>query len=451
MQLTKIRNSNKLINAASTGLQSVPIAAVCKPYNWVDRKIDAPLIADSRKVPKVLSCITSLVRFACPGFDWNLAPIDSSDDTQSKAIDAALKAIKSIDKRIGRVGKSRKAGTLGLVRRTTLDTLSYRQSVNEWAQGLITDIPGMGQLNGPTEVQNVPSMTLYRPPTTYNDPDKFITDNLLKGIIFDIQQDKPRFFQARKWMEEPAEVNSDQILYIEDLGIPDDTSFLGALVPSIEQWKAMRKNLMIGMHRGMAAPNEVARMDILDIATAKEKGISINLDDLQAYATALVENQGTETAKLAVPGLRLEYPSISLPLNPTEPDKFLQMEIIAHFFARDILEVTAQAISATSAPGKAVLDMLIASYRETNGKPWEDWWYNTFLEPNGWGDLSISFDWWDWTPKDQSIQIKDATLQFQAGGSLINDYRKKCGDTPYSDEELTKLYAERQSLAGGMF
>jgi hypothetical protein len=210
----------------------------------------------------------------------------------------------------------------------------------------------------------------------------------------------------------------------------------------------MRKNLMIGMHRGMAAPNEVARIDINDIATAKEKGLAININDLITYANDLVVNQGTATAKVALPGLKLEYPAISLPVNPTDPDKYLLQEIIAHFFSRDILEVTAQAISATSAPGKAVLDMLIASYRETNGAPWEKWWYDTMLEPNGFGDLYLTFDWFDWTPQDQQANVDQATKQFMAGGLLINDYRKKLGDAPYSDEEIIQLIDERNKLSG---
>jgi hypothetical protein len=460
MQLTHIHrrssssdNPNpKLMNAAAGGsssssnnnfsMQGSPVVAVSKPYNWIDRKVDAPKISDKRKIPVVLSSIVALSRFCFAGYDAVIKPVDESDDTPSTAskIDAALKQFKLIDKNIGRVGKSKKVGFLGLVRRTFLDTTSFRSSVFEFSQ------KSAKGWNGPAEIQNIPSMSIYRQPGSLMDPDKYIVDYILKGILYDTSTDKTRFFQAKKSFDEPVELNSDQILHIEDQSVPEDSSMVGSIVPSIEQWQTMRKNLMIGMHRGMAAPNMVARIDAADLARAKEAGVGIVLSDLVAYAKALVENQGSDIAQMAWPGLKLEYPSVSLPVNPTDPDKFLQQEIVSHFFQRNITEQLAAAVSTTSEPAKAVIDALVGSYRETNGKPWETFINSTILEPNGFADFEFEFTWWDYTPKDQQLIVNNATQQFNSGGLLINDYRKKLGDEPYSPEEISQLIAEHQAL-----
>jgi hypothetical protein len=133
-----------------------------------------------------------------------------------------------------------------------------------------------------------------------------------------------------------------------------------------------------------------------------------------------------------------------MPINPMDPDAYLKKEIIEHFFARDILEVTAQAISATASPAKMLLDQLVASYREVNGRPWEHFW-NRWLELNGF-DLQVSFDYWDITPEDKEADRKHQLMSLNAGSMLINDYRKMQGWPEYTPEELEALKTERASI-----
>ncbi len=86
-----------------------------------------------------------------------------------------------------------------------------------------------------------------------------------------------------------------------------------------------------------------------------------------------------------------------MPLDPWEADAYLKKEVIDFFFHRDVLEVTAQAISATNAPAKDLLDLHIASERSFGVKPFEGLW-NDWLAWNGF-DLVDEFSWWNWAPK----------------------------------------------------
>jgi hypothetical protein len=168
------------------------------------------------------------------------------------------------------------------------------------------------------------------------------------------------------------------------------------------------------------------------------------MQDLIDHCDDLAENQSYENKKVALAGTRIEYPNISMPLNPWEADQYLKDEISDFFFKRNVIKRVQQSISSSDSSQKALLDTHIFSEREIWGKPYENLW-NQWLEWNGF-ELYDEFEYWDWTPADQTAIVKREVMKLNAGMSLINDARKACGDREYTDEELAALALERQTI-----
>jgi len=419
-------------------LRGAPIVASARPIGYIDRQITAEVIASNFKVQKILSSVTILSKMALPGFDWNLSPIEEGDDTQGPRIKRALSQIKKVDKTLGRIGKRPNCCTLDFVRATMRETLGYRQAFFEWSDARD------GTWQRP-DIQHLPAKNFNKAATKLFGQD-YIADTLLPGVVYDRKTKATRYFQGSGFAE-TIELDPDHVLYVEDLAIPDDTSFMASLVPTINAWREVRTDALLAMRR-IGVPNEVAQLDADALAKAKEAGIIINPDDLLTYAKAMVEGQSIAQAKLSMIGMSLEYPEVKMPLNPWEADKYLKMEMIEAFFARDITEQLAAAVSSTSDPTKALLDQVVVGYQEVNGQPWEQFWYDTFLEPNGFGDLQLTFDWWSWTPKDQKEERNALVVDFRSHAITVNEYRRKRGYPPLSDEEIKALAAEHGLIFG---
>jgi hypothetical protein len=423
--------------AAASAMAGSPIVRFNQPIGYVDRRITPELIAADRSVPVVLSALVGLNRLCFGGFDHSPKPLDESDDTQGKNIKKALEQIRIQEKRIGRVGKARRVGTLGLIRAAALDGWSFRQALSEYA------IIQEGNWLNFKDIQHLPAQSFGQVPMSSSMDN--LPDKILPGIVYDPKQDITRFFQTSGFMSSPGakELDPERILYIEDSTVPDDISFLKALVPVIEQWKEVRRYGMTAERR-VAVPNETAVIDAKDIVAMAAAKVPFNVQGLIDYCKDLVENQSYSNQKVSLPGMKLQYPNISMPLNPWEADAYLKKEVIDFFFHRDVLEQMAQAISTTSTPSKDLLDLHIASERELWGKPYEGLW-NEWLSWNGF-ELVDEFSWWNWAPADQEKERAHQLMSLNAGSMLINDYRKMNGWPEYDDAQIAQLKEERQAI-----
>jgi hypothetical protein len=425
--------------ASAPILSGAPMVRFYQPMGYIERQITPELIAADRSVLVVLSSLVGLNRLCFGGFDHNLKPIDEGDDTQGPKIDTALKQIKLQEKRIGRVGKVRKTGTLGLIRASALDGWSFRQALSEYST-----IQEGSWLNF-AEIQSLPAQSFGAAATGLSGA-KILPDKILPGIVYDGNQDRTRFFQSSTSYGQAKELDPEQILYIEDIAVPPDISYMKALVPVIEQWKEIRRYGMTAERR-VAVPNETAAVDAKDIvALSTIKGFNVNVQAILDYAKDLCENQSSSNEKVVIPGLKLQYPNISMPLNPWEADADLRKQIVDFFFHRDILEVTAQAFSASNAPAKDLLDLHIASERELWGKPYEGLW-NQWLEWNGF-ELVDEFVWWSWSPKDQKAEHQKNLENYRSHAITINEFRKLEGLSALTEEEIAALAKEHALIFG---
>lgn len=427
----QIRSIFRQSEAATPEMQGRPVVRMQSPYGFVDRSVvvSADRIAANRSIPIVLESLSGLSSLCFSGFDHTLRPIDSSDDKQGPNIEKALAQIRLQEKRIGRIGKARRCGTLGLVRAAALDGWSFRQSLSEYAT-----IQEGNWLNF-AEIQHLPAQS-FSTSSSLGGND-FLADKILPGIIYDSKRDATRFFQNAGTIGggQAKEIDPENILYIEDVTVPDDLSFLKTLNPIMEQWKEVRRYGMTAEKR-VAVPNETERVDANDIVKMITAKIPVKVQELIDHCDDLAENQSYANKKVAIPGTRIEYPSISMPLNPWEADQYLKDEICDFYFKRNVIKRVEQAVSSSDNAAKALLDIHIASERELWGKPYEGLW-NRWLEWNGF-ELVDEFDWWSWTPADQAAAHTRNLENFRSHAMTIQTFCELEGLPIPSDEKGPK-------------
>lgn len=428
----------KQSEAAAPEMRGRSVVRFNSPYGWVDRStaITPERIAANRSIPVVLESLSGLSRLCFSGFDHNLKPLDPSDDKQGPNIEKALAQIRLQEKRIGRVGKARKLSTLGLVRAAALDGWSFRQAIAEYAT-----VQEGGWLNF-AEIQHLPAQS-FSTASSLGGND-YLADKILPGVVYDSKQDLTRFFQY-SGSGQAVELEPDGILYIEDVTVPDDISFLKVLMPTMEAWKEVRRYGMTAEKR-VAVPNETERIDASDIVKMITAKIPVKVQDLIDHCDDLAENQSYANRKVALAGTRIEYPSISMPLNPWEADQFLKDEICDFFFKRNVIKRVEQAVSSSDNAAKALLDIHIASERELWGKPYENLW-SEWLAWNGF-DLIDEFLYWSWTPADQKAEHQKNLENFRSHAITINEYRRLEGMPDLSEEEVAALAVEHALIFG---
>jgi hypothetical protein len=433
--LDRLFKQNKHSEAAAPAMAGRPVVRMQSPYGYVDRSVavSSDRIAANRSIPIVLESLSGLSSLCFSGFDHVLKPIDSSDDKQGPNIEKALAQIRLQEKRIGRVGKARAQGTINLVRAAALDGWSFRQALAEYST------MQEGNWLNFAEIQHLPAQSFGSTPTLSGTD--YLPDKILPGIVYDGKQDSTRFFQNAGTIGggQAKEIDPENIIYIEDVTVPDDLSFLKVLNPVMEQWKEVRKYGMLAEKR-VAVPNETERIDANDLVKMIMAKIPVKVQDLIDHCDDLAENQGYANKKVALPGTRIEYPSISMPLDPWAADQYLKDEICDFFFKRNVIKRVEQAISSSDNAAKALLDIHIASEREIWGKPYEGLW-NQWLEWNGF-ELVDEFDWWSWTPEDQKAEHQKNLENFRSHSITLNEYRALEGLPSLSNEEIQKLADE---------
>jgi len=427
--------------AAARSLSGTVVTRQHIPFGYMDRSIatSPERLAANRSIPIVLEGLVGMSRLCFVGFDHVLKPIDPSDDTQADNIQKAMEQICLQEKRIGRIRKSRHNGTLGLVRASALDGWSFRQAVAEYST-----VYENGWLNF-EEIQMLPSLSFATAPNTFGQ--EFYPDAILPGIIYDKKEDRTRFYQSGgQASSRHVELESENILYIEDTAIPEDLSMLKVLNPTIEAWKEVRQYGMLAEHR-VGIPDEVASVDAKDIVAMIEAKVPVVMQDLIDHCDDLAENQSAFNKKVLLPGTKLQYPKIEMPLNPWDADQYLKEEICDFFFKRNVIKRVEQAVSSSDSGAKTLIDIHVSSEREIWGKPFENLW-NQWLEWNGF-ELIDEFAWWDWSPEDQDKQHKRNLENFRSHAMTIQTFCELEGLPIPNDEELQEIAAQHALLFGG--
>ncbi len=413
------------------------------PPAYIQRLISPYVISEYRGIPCVLSSLISLSRLCFHGCNPKFTSIDGpEDDTKGPQIKAATKQFKQMNKSIGRVGKSKKLGILPLIRYAGLEGWSYRQAVFQF------EMEQKGSWINPKEIQALPTISFARPAASItSEVNRYTPDKIVPGIVFDRDQDQTRFFQSQRIGDVPQELDPESIIYIEDIAMPDSQSMMKAIVPIVEKIREADTSGMLALHR-VGVPNQVAELDVAAVEKMSQLDPTFQVQAVLNYMQEMTENQGSDTAKLAVGGMKLSYPNIPMPINPWDVEQVLEKKIIDFWFHRNILEQTGSSISTTMNPQKALLDLHIASERIIYGQPFEAWLQKEWVDVNGF-DLDFAFDWWSWESTDPAAEWAAERQDFVAGALGIDEYRQRRGYGKLTPEQKKQMIEDHTELSKG--
>jgi len=432
------------VQASPDKMIGAPIFISAAPYRYADREITAELITDAWKMPIIFSSLQFLSRLCFSTLTPTFVSIDGpEDDTKSDQIAQAAKQFKQLDRNLAQIGWHKSCTTLECLRSAGLGIWSFRQAFFEKIQ-----IKLEGNLYGP-RLQHLQGQSFDKAPSSFSDTTRYMQDEILKGVVYDVRTSELYLCQNVDANKEPIEIPIDQVVHIEDFGVPQNTSMLHSIASTIEFAKQARNDFRLAVKR-VGTPKEVAEIDGDVLAKMAAQGLTVagGYQTLVDYCNEMVIKQSSHQAEVALPGTHFKYPNIPVPLNPMEVEKFIEQLILSHFFAKNITEQLAQAVSVSAAPGKALLDAVISGHQEVPLTAFKELWQADFLDVNGY-DLVIDFDLSSWTPKDRKDEQDRATALFINGASLVNDYRGTMGEKAYSKEQLQQLFEEQNALKRG--
>jgi len=450
MQIHRKVGGKLEVEAKTSQMIGAPVAISATPYRYVDREITAELIVDAWKMPIIFSSLQFLSRLCFSALTPTFASIDGpEDDTKADQIAQATKQFKLLDRNLAQIGWHKSCTTLECLRAAGLGMWSFRQAFFE------KDLQKLeGNLYGP-RIQYLQAQSFSTMPSAFSDTARYTSDEILKGVVFDVRNSELHLCQKVDSNKEPIEIPIDQVVHIEDFGVPPNTSMLHSIASTIEFAKQARNDFRLAMKR-VGTPKEVAEVDGDVLAKMKEKGIDITggYQTLVDYCNNMVITQSSNQAEVALPGTHFKYPNIPIPLNPMDVEKFIEQLILSHFFAKNITEQLAQAVSVSSAPSKALLDSIISGHQEVSLTAFTELWQADFLDANGY-DLVIEFDLSSWTPKDkkEDMELERAKHErnlenYRSHAITINEYRQMEGLSELTTDEIKALAGEHALIFG---
>jgi hypothetical protein len=403
--------------------------------NYKYRKFTPAKLADDLTAPPIASALSGMTRFAFAGVDLVPTPLEEGDDTQHKKIDRVSPVIEKLDARIGQVGMKSNAGSLGLIKGAYKSGAAFGKAIIEYST-----IREDNFINFDI-VQLLPAESFNSAPAGSIG---FKSDAILPGIGYDLNERSVRYFQ-NAGMGKTIELDPEQIIFIQDDAVAENTSLLMAIAPTLEKWRAAADYGMIAAHR-VSVPNMQARVEGKVIAEILKYGGEISPADVLAHAEDIVENQGYDEAVAVPAGMSLNYPNARVALDPWKIEDQLLKEILNFWFNKDVLESLQQAVSVSSAPQLSLLDRRISYDREMYGLPVQhlwDWW---FME-NGF-DLRMEFNWWSWSPEDQQQAAENTRADFRDGIIDLNEARTARGLPALNPKEKEAFFRERRIIDG---
>lgn len=433
------------IQQASAG---TPYPNIASSYSG--KRIDVRLLEQTARAPPIARSLWQLQLIAFPSFEFKLIPPPGQEEDTDVVKDLVPK-MKEIDRRIN---------TTILCVQAMYDVMTYGSCICEltWKN----DEDGYVV---PDVINRLPASSFRQIPTgATGNRLRYVVGNILKGIVFDKENNNYEYWQLQNNYGSsgiPTQIPTEQVIHIKDLTsqFVDGEPYLQGIVSTITQLEFVRKRVMQTVSR-IGSPKQIATVGVppeylkaLETAgssmsvTSAIPGASSNtadimLTDLWAYATDLVANQSADLAVAVPKGIELSWDSGNVAFNPVEVDTYLIKEAISHIFPRDMLEITTQAISTSSAPLLQLLKMMVQGWQNMCSRAFQDELWTQFLEYNGFTGWRVELEWNDLIPQDEQQKQTLALQRFTNHVITLDEARESLGLSPLDEEERAVIMEE---------
>ena len=406
-------------------------------------------VADLKAIlehPAVDRNINALEQICFSGWNFKAVPPDDFDAKKNSDV------IRQVTKALWEFNKIWRIETH--LREAFSEVLGYRYSPYELAMGQV------GKWLIPTYFEHLQAYSFGRSSSQFSsDIDaNYVRDGLLKGIVYEGKERKPRLFQSQSGMAaEPVEIPSENVFMVMDpaVRIPDGASYLAGLVGTVLSHNDARAatNQVIARAGAPVAEYHVQKATEEELGYAEPTATTTGGDtDAGAaeygwkwnYAVNLAKRQ-SRVNRVVVPGdIDIIWPDLKLALNPLEPDHYFIQEIIDHLVPVDVLKQMGTSLSKSSKELLVYIQLIMGGYRELIGMPFMDL-MTYILNINGYEGWFVEPVWINLTPPDVAQDKTHSLETLKAGGITIRRYYKETGRDPLDEEnkELEELYAEQ--------
>jgi hypothetical protein len=435
-------SSAKKGTKGSSAVSGTPYPNVSTKFDY--RRINIALLEETARSPPVARSLWQLQLVAFPWCDFTVVPPKGSE-LDPKDTEQLEPKIEEIDRRIN---------TAILSAQAMYDIMTYGSAIFEvtWKE----DDDGWVV---PDVVQRLPASSFRISPSgVTKSTDRYVVGNLLKGIVFDKEEQKMQYWQVQNssgLSVTPVQIPTENIIHIKDSRSQyvDGEPYLAGITSSIAQLEFIRKRMMQTINRvgappvkiTVGVPKEYMTEGIQNISSALPGASSTDGDDyftqLWGYANALAENVTTDAATVIPNGINYDYQRPSIPINPTEPDQYIIREIISHIFPRDILDVLGSAISTSSAPLLDLLKLMVQGWQAICSMPFEQDIWTAFVNKNGFDKYRIELEWAPLVTPDKSKEDSLTLQKLNLHVITVKEARTELGyDT--TDEDFNEIVKE---------
>lgn len=411
-----------------------------------DFKKKAHTVSDMRGVlehGQVNRNINSLSQIAFSGWDFKVVPPEGYDAKKNSDVVRGVKDALYEFNKIWRIEEHLREGFP--------EVLAYRYSFFELAMGQI------GKWTIPTYFQHLQAYSFARAPTQFpSDVDEgYVRDALLKGVVYEGVDRKPRLFQAQAGMtKEPVEIPAENVFMLTDpsFRIPDGASYLSGLVGTVLSHNNARQATNQVVARA-GAPNaeyhvkrpvedEIGYAEPIAAASGESADMGSSYSPWWNYGVNLARRQSKDNRVVVPEDIDIIWPDLKIALNPLEPDHYFVQEIIDHLVPVDVLKQVG--LFGNAKDMLDYLQMIMGGYREMVGFPFMDL-MTWVLNLNGYEGWWVEPVWVGLKPSDVQADKTHSLEALKAGGITIRRFYKETGRDPLDEEtgERAELLQEQ--------
>lgn len=411
-----------------------------------DFKKKPATVADIRATiehPQVTRNINSLQQICFSG--WSFKVVPPSDYDAKKNSDVVRQVTNNLWEfnKIWQIEKK--------LREAFTAVLGYRYAPFEIGMGQI------GKWQVPIYFEHLQPYGFARAPTQFPSDidDNYVRDGLLKGVIYEGRDRKPRLFQAQAGAtKEPVEIPTENVFMITDPNhrIVDGGSYFSGLVGTVLSHNNARQATNQVVSRA-GAPNaeyhikrpgedETGYAEPAASGTGESADMGSSYSPWWNYGVNLARRQSKDNRVVVPEDIDIVWPDLKIALNPLEPDHYFVQEIVDHLVPVDVLKQVG--LFGNAKDMLDYLQMIMGGYREMVGFPFMDlmtWVINL----NGYEGWWVEPVWVGLKPSDVQADKSHSLEALKAGGITIRRFYAETGRDPLN-EGLPGQPSEREEL-----
>lgn len=389
--------------------------------------------------PQVTRNLNSLQQICFSGWSFKVVPPDDFDAKKnSDAVRAVTNALWEFNK-IWQIEKK--------MSEAFPEVLGYRYSPFEIQMGQV------GKWIVPIYFQHLHAYSFGRPSTLFPSDvdDNYVLDGMLKGIVYEGKERKPRLFQSQSGnTKEPVEIPAENVFMITAPTVtdPSGASYLSGLVGTVLSHNNARQATNQVVARA-GAPNaeyhikrpgedETGYAEPAASGTGESADMGASYSPWWNYGVNLARRQSKDNRVVVPEDIDIIWPDLKIALNPLEPDHYFVQEIIDHLVPVDVLKQVG--LFGNAKDMLDYLQMIMGGYREMVGFPFMDL-MTWVLNLNGYEGWWVEPVWVGLKPSDVQADKTHSLEALKAGGITIRRFYRETGRDPLDEET-----AERAEL-----